>query len=164
VLDVVAFRSLDTVRRRLFGPVERPDTRIPQQQKQARLGEPGRLHLHQCIAQLRATLAPGLAAEMQQHFGAALRDATIRALQARLRAELLPLLDAEARLQRELQRLRTVQAPLLELAAAADALRQHLAALTAASGETAAAPAREVVLEPARRRAPADDTALRDPA
>ena len=49
VFDVVAFRSTNKVRERLFGPATNPDTKITARQKAARLGEAAKKHLNQFI-------------------------------------------------------------------------------------------------------------------
>lgn len=171
LLDFLAFRSLDAVRRRLFGPKDRPDHKIPGKEKAARLGEPGRLHLHQCVTQLRAVLVPAVVAALQQHFGERLRAATLAELQARLRAELPPLEQAEARLQRELDRLRALHGPLADLRTTADELRARLPALArtfgqelgaaTADGREAIPGERTVVLDPAPRPVRSGTTADR---
>ncbi len=158
LFDLVAFRSLEAVRRRLFGPRECPDIKIPAKEKAARLGEAGRLHLHQCLTQLRASLVPAAVTALQQHYGTALQQATIAALQEALRAELAPIEAAVVRVGRELERLRALQRPLDELQRVVTERRRGLTGLARAFGADLATPPteREVVLEPNRRPATRD--------
>jgi len=86
MLDLLAFRSLDRVRERLFGPASKPDTKIPGKDKADRLGEPGRLHLHQCVTRFRRELGPQTAAALLKFFGPDLRKAFETALRAQLSA------------------------------------------------------------------------------
>lgn len=155
MLDLVAFRSAPKVRTRLFGDALRPDQKIPARDKARHLGEPGRLHLHQCVTQFRSILMPRTVAAARQHLCDTLQRATIRELQRRLQAALPELKAAEARLQRELQHLLDVLGPLRRLEGATAALQQQLAGLAAQFGYALPdLPAREpaVVLEPEARR------------
>ncbi|MGE3175170.1 MAG: dynamin family protein [Planctomycetota bacterium] len=152
LLDRVTFRSLDAVRRRLFGPPERPDQKIPARDKTRHLGEPGRLHLHQCVTQLRATLVPETAAALEQHLGRDLRAGTTAALLQALREELAPLQAQEQRLQREIERLDALQRPLRTLQQQVTILQQQVPELAREFGSEvpteAAVDEPQVVLEP----------------
>ncbi len=155
VLDVVSFRSLDKVRLRLFGPAAAPDVKIPAKDKAARLGEPGRLFLHQCVAQFRGELVPDTAAALGQHFGARLLAAATAALREALDAYLPRLAQRQAELEAERARLRAVFLPMQQLAATAQDLAQKLHALRVqfaqeARPDVAATP--DVVLRPLPRR------------
>ncbi len=153
VLDVLTFRSTDRVRERVFGPGDHPERKVPAKEKAARLGEPGRLFLHQKVGEFRTALAPATAASLQQHFGERLRQLTVERLLAALRAQ-EPGLQAEAeRLARELARLRAALQPLdllQQLCTAAEPRLQQL-------GQTYGAPLPPdepvSVLRPARHRA-----------
>lgn len=153
MLDVVAFRSLDKVRSRLFGPATAPDTKIPGKEKAARLGEPGRLFLHQCVAQFRSDLVPNTVATLCQHFGQHLFAATVAALRAALQAHLPRLQSHEARLRAEHTRLLAIATPLRHLAGQTSELRQKLHALGRQfDQEATTATTPDVVLRPQPRR------------
>ncbi|MBL8724258.1 MAG: dynamin family protein [Planctomycetes bacterium] len=129
MVDHVLFRSLEAVRRRLFGPRERPDVKIPGKEKAARLGEPGRLFLHQCVAKFRNELAPATHGALRAHFGTALATAGAVRLQAALR-EYLPRLErraAELAMAREA--LQSVLEPLRMLTQRAGQIEVALGAL-----------------------------------
>lgn len=162
VLDLVTFRSLDKVRTRLFGPKEKPDAKIPGKEKAARLGEPGRLHLHQCVAQFRADLMPRTVAALRQWFGASFRAAAAARLHGQFAAYLPRLQKKQQELQAERARLSAVAVPLQKVAGRAAELQQRLLELGRAFDQEVAAPApqHDVVLTPAPRR----DRAARDEA
>ncbi|MGB3968110.1 MAG: dynamin family protein, partial [Planctomycetota bacterium] len=86
MLEVMAFRSLEHVRERVFGPAAKPDVKIQAKAKVQRLGEAGRLYLHQCVTQFRAQLLPETVAVLREHFGTRLVAATAEALRAQLAA------------------------------------------------------------------------------
>jgi len=131
LLDRVALRSLETVRNRLFGPVQCPDTKLSAKDKQARLGEPGRLFLHQCVAQFRAGLVPGTTGVLRDWLGTRLRDTTVERLRAALRARLPEWQQREQQLVAEVQALQGVLDPLQHLGSS----QQTQAAALAALGE-----------------------------
>jgi hypothetical protein len=147
VLDLVAFRSVDRVRERLFGPAHKPDVKIPAKDKAARLGDPGRLYLHQCVSQFRGSLLPETVGLMRDFFGQRFCAAAATAVRERLTAH-APRLSAK---QRELEATRRKLAaqvvPLRKLAAAAKDLVPRLTALGKAFDQEIAAP-KDVVLEP----------------
>ncbi len=154
MLDLVAFRSLDRVRERLFGAASKPDAKIPGKDKAARLGEPGRLHLHQCVTQFRGELAPQTVAVLRQFFGQSWQKAVTQLLLREL-AGYGPRL--QQRLQQiEAERLRTaaIAEPLRRLAEHAQKAQQALALLGQRFDLEAgkAAPATGPVLEPQPRR------------
>ncbi|MEO6593622.1 MAG: dynamin family protein [Planctomycetota bacterium] len=160
VLDLVSFRSVDKVRERIFGPATKPDTKIPGREKAARLGEPGRLHLHQCVAQFRGELAPQTTAVLKDFFGARLRAAAQEAMRQKLAAYAPRLLSKQGELEAERTRLAAVAAPLRQLDEAAQRIQQQLGALgtqfdremAISSPATATVPAPDVVLQPQPRR------------
>lgn len=154
VLDVVTFRSLDKVRLRLFGPNEKPDVKIPGKDKAARLGEPGRLFLHQCVAQFRADLAPRTVAVLRERFGPTLRNAVVAALRDRLAGYEPRLLQRQRELEAERARLAAVAAPLQHLAGITQSLQPRLQELGREFDQDVAAapPAQDVVLKPQPRR------------
>ncbi|MBL8729835.1 MAG: dynamin family protein [Planctomycetes bacterium] len=129
LLDLVAFRSLDKVRERVFGPAERPDAKIPAKDKAARLGEPGRLHLHQCVTQFRSDLAPQTVAQLRQFFGARWQEAAIARLKKELAAYAPRLQTRLQELSAERERLTALAEPLRQLAARAATAKQTLADL-----------------------------------
>lgn len=151
MLDVVAFRSLDKVRQRLFGPAAAPDNKIPGKEKAARLGEPGRLFLHQCVAQFRADLVPSTVATLRDHLGDKHFAAAVAALRTALEQHLPRLAAHEATLRTERDRLHTIAAPLHHVAGQAASLQQKLHALGRQfEQDTTVAP--EVVLRPQPKR------------
>jgi energy-coupling factor transporter ATP-binding protein EcfA2 len=155
MLDMMVFRSLDKVRRRLFGSQAKPDTKIPGKDKAKYLGEPGRLHLHQCVALFRGDLAPATVAALKQRFGADLAAATAAALRQRFADHLPRLRQREAELAAERDRLQALAQPLQRLAAAAAALRTPLRELGRRFDHQdlpQPAAGADVVLEPAPRR------------
>ena len=153
VMDLVAFRSLDSVRQRLFGSKQKPDTKIAGKDKAARLGEPGRLFLHQCVTQFRADLAPKTVAASKQFFGQALRAAIVSELHKQLAAYEPRLQLKHEELSAERARLVAVTLPLQQLGTQARKLQQALGELGRRfDQEIASAPPRDVVLQPQPRR------------
>lgn len=129
VLDLVSFRSVDRVRDRLFGSTTKPDTKIPAKDKAGRLGEPGRLHLHKCVTQYRADLAPQTIAVLREFFGTRLTATTVHELHERLRAYAPRLLEERQRLQAERTKAAAVAMPLRRVDEAAVRIRAGLAEL-----------------------------------
>ncbi|MBX3463063.1 MAG: dynamin family protein [Planctomycetes bacterium] len=154
VLDLVTFRSLDRVRERLFGPAPKPDAKIPGKEKAARLGEPGRLHLHQCVTQFRGELAPQTVAVLRQFFGDRWQAAALQALQRQLGAYGPKLQQRLAGLDAERQRLQAIEEPLRRLGERARTAQQTLADVGRRFDleAAAAAPVPGPVLEPQPRR------------
>ncbi|MFM1873069.1 MAG: hypothetical protein RL398_2491, partial [Planctomycetota bacterium] len=156
VLDMVTFRSVDKVRERLFGPESAPDVKIPGKEKAARLGEPGRLHLHQCITQFRGELVPQTAGKVAAHFGERFVAAAVAALRGELERYLPKVQDRERQLTAARDRLAAVAAPLRHVAATAVEVQRRLVDLGRQFEADAAAPATatsgdglpEVVLRP----------------
>jgi energy-coupling factor transporter ATP-binding protein EcfA2 len=121
VVDLVTFRSLDRVRERLLGPATAPDAKVTAKDKAARLGETGRLHLHQCVTRYRGELGPATTATLRRHFDArfvAAADAALRQALAAYGPALRAERDAAAAAR---ERLQALAAPLRELAAAVHA-------------------------------------------
>lgn len=131
LLDQVLFRALETVRQRLFGARERPDRKIPGKEKAARLGETGRLYLHQCVAKFRNDLAPSTHAALRQHFVSALAAAGASKLTACLRTYLPALAQRSAAVEAARAALADVAAPLRDLARRAAACATQLRELGA---------------------------------
>ncbi len=156
VLDLVAFRSIDKVRTRLFGPKTNPDVKIPGKDKAARLGEPGRLFLHQCVAQFRGDLAPKTVAVLRQWLGPMLRDVVVKVLREKLAGYEPRLLQKQQELEAERTRLAAVAAPLQHLADITAGLQQKLQELGKAFDQEVAAaepaPSAPVVITPQPRR------------
>ena len=129
LLDRVMFRSLERVRERLFGAPDKPDVKIPGKDKAKHLGEPGRLHLHQCVAQFRGELLPGTTECLGQHFG----DRFLAAAAAKLTEQLenyLPRIEQKlAELEAEHKYLEEVATPLRDLAALTGGTREELKTL-----------------------------------
>jgi energy-coupling factor transporter ATP-binding protein EcfA2 len=156
MLDLCTFRSLDKVRERLFGPAGKPDTKIPGKDKASRLGEPGRLHLHQCVTQFRGELAPQTTAVLRQFLGARWQAAMAELLQGELAAYAPRLQQRRAQLSAERQRLAAVAQPLQHLGERARIAQQALADLghrfDLEAAAAAPAKAKDPVLEPQPRR------------
>lgn len=155
VVDVVAFRSLAAVRTRVLGPADKPDMKIPAKDKATRLGEAGRLYLHQCVGQFRGTLLPETIGLLREHFGPRLVAAAGAALREAL-ASYEPRLAAQAaELATACARLRAVATPLRALQAAAARLGPRLHDLGAAFDLDVARPPKNVVLPAPPRRSTA---------
>lgn len=165
MLDLLAFRSLDRVRERLFGPASKPDTKIPGKDKADRLGEPGRLHLHQCVTRFRRELGPQTAAALLKFFGPDLRKAFETALRAQLSAYEPRLHQEQQGLEVQRQSLLEITTPLRHLAASSEDLRQTLTDLGKRFDREVQlepakqTPPKEVVLEPQPRRERTDPKA-----
>lgn len=149
VVDVVAFRSLDKVRERVFGPTGKPDVKIPGKDKAARLGEPGRLYLHQCVTQFRAALMPETIGILRDYFGPRLLAVAVEALRTQLAAYQPRLAQKHAELVAARARLVALATPVRQLASATAALAPKLQALGAAfDHDLAKGSGKQVVLVP----------------
>jgi hypothetical protein len=156
MLDLVAFRSLDKVRERVFGAADKPDAKIPAKDKAARLGEPGRLHLHQCVTLFRGEVAPQTTGVLRQFFGARWRAAIGESLQQELAAYGPRLQQRRTELDTERRRLAALAEPLHRLGERARAARQVLADVGQRFDLEISAvltpPAKDAVLDPQPRR------------
>lgn len=154
--DVVAFRSGARVRERTFGPAAAPDARIPAAEKAARLGEQGRLHLHQCVARLRAGLQTATETALRQHFGERFATAGAAALRDALAPYGPALREERARHEAARARLQGLALPLRALAVAAHEVLPQVGELGRAFGvDVAGAPPRPVLVPtPPRAEAP----------
>lgn len=155
VFDVVSFRSVDRVRERIFGDKLKPDVKIPGKDKAARLGEAGRLHLHQCVSQFRAQLLPETVAILRDHFGKHLIAHAVEALRARLQEHAPRVAKKHDELLAQRHDLLALATPLRQLAATTRSLMPKLQALGAAfDHDVATTPQKQVVLapQPARSR------------
>jgi len=153
LLDLVAFRSRDRVRQRVFGTGARPDKKIEPGVKTARLGEAGKTYMRNRVTEFRDNLQRTTVAVTLRRFDHKLRETTIVALcraleerQPRLRRELT---DCEAHKQRLLQ----VLEPLTKLHAAASDVASKLHALSSQYVRQPAETDGRVVLQPQPRRA-----------
>ncbi|HEB54429.1 MAG TPA: hypothetical protein ENI87_14350 [bacterium] len=150
VLDRLAFRSLTKVRERLFGAFDKPDHKLPGKDKAKHLGEPGRLHLHQCVAQFRAELLPQATETLGRHFGQRFFDAACKLLRECLDAYAPALQERLDALESERTYLMAIASPLRELGRLTSDTRQRLTALAtqfARAAELTPA-AKDVVLDP----------------
>jgi len=161
VVDVVAFRSMAAVRTRVFGAAEKPDVKIPGKEKAARLGEAGRLYLHQCVGQFRAALLPETVGLLREHFGPKLLAATVTTLRNALAAYQPALATRAQDLQAVRTRLLNVATPLRNLGAAASRLDPALRELGAAFDHDIAQQPKKVVLTPPPKPTRADAPAIR---
>ena len=151
MLDMVAFRSLERVRERVFGTAQKPDVKIPGKEKAARIGEAGRLHLHQCVTQFRGQLLPETVAILREHFGPRVAGLAIESLRAQLAAHAPRLAQKRADLVAQREQLLRLASPLRALAAAGKGLVPKLAELGRAfDHEIANSPQKQVVLTPAK--------------
>ena len=150
VVDRLAFRSPDKVRERLFGSFERPDNKLPGRDKARHLGEPGRLHLHQCVAQFRAELLPQTTGALGDHFGERLVTAASGRLNIALKEYLPKLTERLQELDRAQTRLEAVAKPVRELEELATATQPKLSALASqfVRGATLQPEPKDVVLQP----------------
>lgn len=167
MLDVVAFRSLDRVREKVFGAAARPDVKIPGKEKAARLGEPGRLYLHQCVAQFRGALMPETVGLLRAFFGPRLLACAEEALRTQLAAYQPRLQQRLAELTQARQRVLTLVTPIQKLASAAGQLVPKLQDLGRAfDQDIAKGPTKQVVLapQPPRPREGAKDGRTTQPA
>ncbi len=158
VVDLVTFRSGDRVRERLFGAATAPDARITAKDKAARLGEPGRLHLHQAVGGFRARLGAATESALRAHFGERFAAAGAAALRDALAPYAPALRQARERHDAERARLQALALPLRTLAVAAHELLPQVADLGRAFGVDLSAPPSRVVVLPAptaRAEAPA---------
>jgi hypothetical protein len=146
------------VRERLFGPATAPDARITAKDKAARLGEPGRLHLHQAVGGFRARLGAATESALRAHFGERFAAAGAAALRDALAPYAPALRQARERHDAERARLQALALPLRTLAVAAHELLPQVADLGRAFGVDLSAPPSRVVVLPAptaRAEAPA---------
>lgn len=167
MLDVVAFRSLDRVREKVFGAAAHPDVKIPGKEKAARLGEPGRLYLHQCVAQFRGALMPETVGLLRAFFGPRLLACAEESLRTQLAAYQPRLQQRLAELTQARQRVLALVTPIQKLAQAAGQLVPRLQELGRAfDQDIAKGPTKQVVLapQPPRPREPAKDGRSSQPA
>ncbi|MCB9879604.1 MAG: dynamin family protein [Planctomycetes bacterium] len=159
VVDHLAFRSLDKVRERLFGAFDKPDVKIPGKDKAKHLGDPGRLHLHQCVAQFRADLLPQTTGLLGEFFHRRFLETASSLLRERLAAYGPRLATERLELDAEHARLTAVAAPLRRLRAECVGMEPKLAALESqfvrdVDAYAAAEQAKDVVLQPQKGPAP----------
>ncbi|GAB4142139.1 MAG: hypothetical protein Fur0037_09210 [Planctomycetota bacterium] len=129
LLDLVAFRSPDRIRERLFGPLDEPTRKLSARDKASRLGEPGRLFLHQQVSAFRARVIPDTVRSIVRHYGERLQEATIFALERALRSRLPALEEELQRAERRLASLDAVLSPADRLLEAASSIPPKLEAL-----------------------------------
>ncbi|MCA8948066.1 MAG: dynamin family protein [Planctomycetes bacterium] len=129
VFDLVTFKSVDRVREQLFGGKQKPDRKIPGKEKAARLGEPGRLYLHKCVAQFRTDLTPRTVAVLRDYFGPSFQQAAVEGLRAGLLAYRPRVERRLQELEAERVRLEALCTPLVKVATSAAELHQKLDAL-----------------------------------
>jgi len=146
LLDLVAFRSRDRVRQRLFGGSERLDKKIPPGEKASRLGEAGKTWLRRRATGLRDDLGRTTVEPTLRYFCRALREATVAAFHKALMDRQPALRQELARCEQHGQRLLQMLEPLTRLHTATGEVASKLHAL---SSQYARQP---VVLEPQPRR------------
>ncbi|MCK5940627.1 MAG: hypothetical protein KAI24_01560, partial [Planctomycetes bacterium] len=150
VVDRLAFRSLDKVRQRLFGAFDKPDAKIPGRDKARHLGEAGRLHLHQCVAQFRSELLPQTTQSLSQHFGERFIAQATQQLVEQLSGYAPRIAQKLEQLESERKYLMGVATPLRDLGELTSGTRTKLQALGAqfVREATLVPQAKDVVLEP----------------
>ena len=160
LLDLVAFRSVDKVRQRLFGASNRPDKKIAPSAKLSRLGEAGKHYMRERVTQFRNDLQRGAAAATIQRLSHDLREATVSALSKALQARQPDLRTEMLRCKQHQKRLQQVLEPLTKLNAAGGDVVDNLQTLSSqyegADVELRAQPlantdGSDVVLEPEPR-------------
>ncbi len=150
VMDRISFRSVDKVRQRIFGPFEKPDVKIPGRDKAKHLGEGGRLHLHQCVAQFRGALLPQTIDSIGNHFGAQFMAAAGKLLHEQLASYAPRIAEKLASIESERTYLMSVASPLRDLSKLTSGTKTQLNALASQFiRETKMIPqAKDVVLDP----------------
>ncbi len=131
VLDVLALRSEDAVRRRLIGAADRLDRKIQASAKKARLGEPAKTFLRDALLRCKREVLPRFAEDALRCYRDELQAATVQALSGALRERDPELRQRIARLDAEAARLRAVLAPLEQLQAAGGEVHGKVRALSA---------------------------------
>ncbi|MFT4511897.1 MAG: GTPase Era involved in 16S rRNA processing [Planctomycetota bacterium] len=129
VLDRISFRSLDKVRARVFGAFDKPDVKIPGRDKAKYLGEPGRLHLHQCVAQFRGALLPQTTESIGQHFGPSYMATAGKMLRNHLSDYAPRIAEKLASIESERTYLMSVASPLRDLSELTSGTKTQLNAL-----------------------------------
>jgi hypothetical protein len=129
VLDRISFRSLDKVRKRIFGAFDKPDVKIPGKDKAKHLGEPGRLHLHQCVAQFRGALLPQTTGSIGNHFGARFIEAASKMLHEQLSDYAPRVAEKLASVESERNYLMSVASPLRDLSELTGGTKKQLGTL-----------------------------------
>jgi hypothetical protein len=129
VIDRLSFRSLDKVRKRIFGAFDKPDVKIPGKDKAKHLGEPGRLHLHQCVAQFRGALLPQTTGSIGDHFGARFMEAASKMLHEQLSDYAPRVAEKLANVESERTYLMSVASPLRVLSELTGDTKKQLGAL-----------------------------------
>lgn len=129
VLDRLSFRSLDKVRQRIFGAFDKPDVKIPGKDKAKHLGEPGRLHLHQCVAQFKGELLPQTTESIGQHFGPRFLEAASTMLRQQLGEYAPRIAEKLASIESERTYLMSVASPLRDLSELTGGTKNQLSAL-----------------------------------
>lgn len=154
-VDRLTFRTTDKVRLRLFGEPTKPDVKLPGKDKAKYLGEPGRLHLHQCLAQFRGELLPQTTEGLGRHFGERLVTAAVETLRQRLTAYIPKLQQKLDQYEAEHTYLENVATPLRDLAGLTSGTRTDLKALGAKFVHEVrdTFPSPDVVIEPAAPQA-----------
>ncbi|MEE9127927.1 MAG: dynamin family protein [Planctomycetota bacterium] len=130
LLDLVAFRSVDKVRQRLFGASNRPDKKIQPSAKLSRLGEAGKHYIRERVTQFRNDLQRSAAAATLQRLSHDLREATVSALSKALLARQPDLRTELLRCKQHQKRLQQVLGPLTKLNAAGGDVMDNLQTLS----------------------------------
>lgn len=129
LLDRLCFRSLDKVRLRLFGPFDKPEVKIGGKDKAKYLGEAGRLHLHQCVAQFRSELLPQTISCVGNHFGSSFMEAADKAITKQLSDYAPRIAEQLTTLESERRYLMAVASPLREMSKLTSTTKDELTAL-----------------------------------
>lgn len=129
VMDRISFRSVDKVRTRIFGAFDKPDVKIPGRDKAKHLGEAGRLHLHQRVAQFRGVLLPQTTESIGDHFGSRFMAAAGKMLCEQLKDYAPRIADKLASIESERTYLMSVASPLRDLSELTGNTKTQLSAL-----------------------------------
>ena len=150
LLERISFRSMASVRARVFGAPDKLDVKLPGRAKAKSLGEPGRLHLHQCVTQFRGQLLPQTTEALSEHFGDRFEEAAANGLREQLGSYLPKLREKLDELIAQHTYLEDVASPLRSILAVSDGTRARLRALGDNFRNEVAAEAsmKSLVLEP----------------
>lgn len=136
MLDVLLFRSRNAVRRRLFGPPERPERGIPRAVKARKLGTGGRDAIQDSLEDAFDRFYDGAL----DHLSTALLQTYVGTLRQNVKAELRRIKDAnalrKAAVERRLRELGQVNQALRRLGQVVERARGELGRLSTRYGET----------------------------
>ncbi|MCB9904070.1 MAG: dynamin family protein [Planctomycetes bacterium] len=136
IWDLLLFRSKARVRRRILGPDQKPDNRIPRDVKAKRLGDPVRQLLQSRMNAFQAKRFPELLDRIALDLFEDYAGAVSASLQARIEASRSSLGTKLRDLRKELKESRRVLNRITDLAASADHARAMVEELSSRYSET----------------------------